>query len=46
MEPKKRVMSLAQGKQALRDMGFESLADALDEIKRLRTLLAHAPSAP
>ena len=42
--PKKRVMSLAQGKQALKDMGFDSLADALDEIKRLRTLLAHPAS--
>jgi hypothetical protein len=39
-------MSLADGRRALRDLGFDSLRDALDEVKRLRQLLQHPATAP
>ena len=39
-------MSLADGRRALQDLGFDSLRDALDEVKRLRQLLQHPASMP
>ena len=38
-KPERRVMNLADGRRALQDLGFDSLADALDEVRRLRLML-------